>query len=94
MTKGGNKPRLAGARFELQVVREQERIGRFAAKLRQGGGEVVDIVSIEQCHGRCAVYNRVSHVYLIQCKVSGPYLPPIERDLLTVGFKRHHSPPS
>ena len=83
MTKGGNKPRLAGARFELEVKREQERIGRSAWKLRQGGGEVVDVIAVERCgNGRCTVHAHVSHVWLIQCKVSGPYLPPVERERL------------
>ncbi len=85
MTKGGNKPARSGARFELAVVKDQERIGRWAAKLRQGGGEVVDVVSIERCQdGRCTVHNRVSHVYLIQCKVSSPYLLPAERERLLI----------
>ena len=85
MTKGGNKPRLAGAKFELEVKREQERIGRSAWKLRQGGGEVVDVLSAEKCgDGRCTVHGHVSHIYLIQCKVGGPYLPPIERERLVM----------
>ncbi|MEE9149955.1 MAG: hypothetical protein V3U27_21465 [Candidatus Tectomicrobia bacterium] len=83
MTKGGNKPRLAGARFELAVVKDQERIGRWAAKLRQGGGEVVDIVSIERCpSGRCRGFRCVSHIYFIQCKLRNPYLPPLELERL------------
>jgi len=85
MTKGGNKPRLAGARFELAVVKDQERIGRWAAKLRQGGGEVVDIVSIEHCgDGHCSFHGAISHVWLIQVKVGGPYLPPAERERLVM----------
>ena len=88
MTKGGNKPRLAGARFELAVVKDQERIGRWAAKLRQGGGEVVDVVSIERCQdGRCTVQATVSHVRLIQCKVGGLYLPPAERERLQMAAR-------
>ncbi len=73
MTKGGNKPRLAGARFELAVVKDQERIGRWAAKLRQGGGEVVDVIAI----------SALSHIWLIQCKVNG-YMTPIERERLVM----------
>lgn len=87
MTKGGNKPRLAGARFELAVVKDQERIGRWAAKLRQGGGEVVDVVSIERCQdGRCTVQATVSHVRLIQCKVGG-WMSPIEREGLQMAAR-------
>jgi len=84
MTKGGNKPRLAGARFELAVVKDQERIGRWAAKLRQGGGEVVDVVSIERYQdGRWHGSLHLSRVYLIQCKVGG-YMSPIERERLVM----------
>lgn len=85
MAKGGNKPRRAGDRFELAVKKDQERIGRWSAKLRQGGGEVVDIVSIERCQdGRCTVHSHLSHVFLIQCKVGGPWLPPAERERLVM----------
>ena len=84
MTTGGNKPRRAGDRFELAVVKDQERIGRWAAKLRQGGGEVVDIVSIEKCQdGRCTAHSHVSHVFLIQAKVGG-YMSPVERERLVM----------
>ena len=84
MAKGGNGSRKRrGDRFELAVVKDQERIGRWAAKLRQGGGEVVDIVSIERCgDGRCTVHSHVSHVYFIQCKLRNPYLLPLELERL------------
>jgi len=85
MTKGGNKPRLAGARFELAVVKDQERIGRSAWKLRQGGGTVVDILSAERCgSAHCSFHGHISHVWMIQCKVSGPYLLPAERERLVM----------
>jgi hypothetical protein len=86
MNKGGNGSRKRkGDRFELAVVKDQERIGRWSAKLRQGGGEVVDVVSIERCQdGQCTVHGHVSHVYLIQCKLSGPYLLPVERERLVM----------
>ena len=82
--KGGNGSRKRkGDRFELAVVKDQERIGRWAAKLRQGGGEVVDVVSIEKCQdGRCTAHSHVSHVWMIQCKIGGPWLPPVERERL------------
>ncbi|KKL19590.1 hypothetical protein LCGC14_2463930 [marine sediment metagenome] len=85
MGKGGNGSRKRkGDRFELAVVKDQERIGRWAAKLRQGGGEVVDIVSIEKCQdGRCTVHSHVSHVFLIQAKVGG-YMNPVERERLVM----------
>ncbi len=86
MTKGGNGSRKRkGDRFELEVVREQERIGRSAWKVRQGGGTVVDIVSAERCgDGQCSFHGHISHVWLIQCKVGGPYLPPAERERLVM----------
>jgi len=85
MVKGGNGSRKRkGDRFELAVVKDQERIGRWAAKLRQGGGEVVDIVSIEKCQdGRCTAHSHVSHVWLIQAKVGG-YMNPVERERLVM----------
>ena len=86
MTKGGNGSRKRkGDAFELAVVRDQERIGRWAAKLRQGGGEVVDVISIERCgDGHCSFHGHISHVWMIQVKVGGPYLPPAERERLVM----------
>jgi hypothetical protein len=87
MIKGGNKPRRKGERFELAVVKDQERIGRWAAKLRQGGGEVVDVVAIERCRdGVCTLHGGVSHVYLIQAKVGG-WMSPTERERLVMGAR-------
>ena len=84
MAKGGNKPRRSGDRFELAVKRDQERIGRWAAKLRQGGGEVVDIISVEKCgDGLCSLHGHVSHVWLIQAKVNG-WMSPLERERLVM----------
>ncbi len=84
MGKGGNKPRRKGERFELAVKRDQERVGRWAAKLRQGGGEVVDVIAVERCgDGVCTLHGHVSHVYLIQAKVGG-YMTPIERERLVM----------
>ena len=84
--KGGNGSRKRkGDRLELQVVRDQERVGRWAAKLRQGGGEVVDVVSIERCgDGHCSFHGGISHVWMIQCKAGGPYLLPAERERLVM----------
>lgn len=87
MSKGGNTPRRKGDAFELAVVKDQERIGRWAAKLRQGGGEVVDVISVERCgDGVCTVRGHVSHVYLIQCKV-GAWMSPVERERLVMAAR-------
>ncbi|KKL23814.1 hypothetical protein LCGC14_2421620 [marine sediment metagenome] len=85
MVKGGNGSRKRkGDRFELAVVKDQERIGRWAAKLRQGGGEVVDIIAVERCgDGMCTLHSHVSHVFLIQAKVGG-YMNPVERERLVM----------
>lgn len=72
MPSGGNgSRRKKGARFEARVVHDQERIGRWSARLRSGGGETVDVVALDG-----------NGVYFIQCKVSGPYLVPWEREQL------------
>lgn len=63
--------RRKGANFEAAVVRDQERIGRWAARLRSGGGEIVDVIALE----------RGGPVYFIQCKVGG-YMLPSEREAL------------
>lgn len=84
MTKGGKAPARKGARFEVRVVEDQERIGRMAARLRQGGGEVVDVVAIEACGDvgfSCTLYRQASHVWMIQCKTDGS-MSPLEREQL------------
>jgi hypothetical protein len=80
MGKGGNAPRRKGDAFEVAVVKDQERFGRWARRLRQGGGEVVDIVAI---HSYEHAYSLVPSVFLIQCKVDG-YMSPVERERLVM----------
>jgi len=73
MGKGGSAPGRKGSRFEAAVVQDQERERKLAYRLRQGGGCIVDVVSVEHCQdGHCTVNgSRVAHVYMIQCKVDG-----------------------
>ena len=78
MSKGGKAPRRRGDAFEVRVVKDQERIGRWAARLRQGGGEVVDVVSIE---ARYVHMDFASRVLFIQCKTIG-WMSPLEREQL------------
>lgn len=65
-TKGGNSPRLKGARFEAEVAADQRRFGRWCERIRQGQGEIVDLVAIDpnSYPGRCSVY-------FLQCRISG-----------------------
>ena len=72
MAKGGLGPRIKGDNFERAVCQDQERIGRWARRLRQGVGEVVDVISLGQ-----------DSKYMIQAKVGG-YMTPIEREQLVM----------
>ena len=73
-TRGGASPARKGDRFERLVVRDQVDSGRVAARLRQGAGEVVDVVAFQRMTGW-------SKVYFIQCKTDG-HLPRRERLVL------------
>ena len=64
VTRGGASPARKGARFEARVVRDQEHQGRTAMRVRQGGGEVVDVVAFQR------MTNWV-RVYFIQAKTTG-----------------------
>lgn len=72
-----NTNRRKGDAFEAAVCRDQERIGRISFRVRQGGGEPVDIVSIDAGWDWAGLPSRV---HFIQCKSGkrGPYIPPAE----------------
>ena len=72
---GGAAPQRKGDVFERAVVKDQSARGRVAFRVRQGGGEPVDIVAVEAMVGW-------ARVYFIQCKRHG-YLAPKERNALT-----------
>ena len=65
----GKTGRRKGDQFERSVCADQERIGRVAFRVRQGGGEPVDVVALEP--GR---------MFFIQCKSGKPYMLPAERE--------------
>lgn len=71
---GGALPRIKGDVFERAVCADQRARGRLAFRVRQGGGEVVDIVALEPMTGW-------SRAFLIQAKRGG-YMRPKERDAL------------
>ena len=75
--KGGLGPKRKGDAFEAKVCADQERIGRVAFRVRQGGGEPVDVVSVQATDGAmgCGCV-----VLFIQCKATRPYLAPAERE--------------
>ena len=69
MTKGGLSPRRKGDAFELAVLKDQEARGRYCVRLRQGGGQVVDLLSLEPCGDAfCSLGRGVYHIFLIQVK--------------------------
>ena len=72
--KGGLAPKRRGDAFEAEVAADQRRFGRWCERIRQGQGEIVDLVSIEGCahHSPTAcVAPGVSHVFFIQCRLRG-----------------------
>ena len=79
--RGGASPARKGNRFEVRVVADQQSLGRLAYRLRQAGGCVVDVVSVERClDGGCSL-NGTTHTFLIQAKSTGK-LPSAEREAL------------
>ena len=71
-------------------------MGRYCRRLRQGGGECVDLVSVEPCRDAtdnksCSLGLGVHHFYLVQCKArkvgkrADPLnlMSPAEREALT-----------
>ncbi|KKN54868.1 hypothetical protein LCGC14_0587610 [marine sediment metagenome] len=69
-----------GARIERAVVVDQERLGRVAFRIRQGGGEPVDVVAID---GGLTF----PEPYFIQVKASSSYLVPAEREAFMLRCK-------
>ena len=71
MAKGGAGPRLKGDAFERAVVLDLERHGWEAMRLRQGGGEDIDIIAIQACRNGYADHHwNQPHVRFIQCKLN------------------------
>src|SRR3990167_9409038 len=69
MSKGGVAPKRAGDTFEVAVLRDQEALGRYCRRLRQGGGEPVDLVATERCtDAYCTLGLGTHHLFLIQVK--------------------------
>ena len=67
--KGGLSPRLKGDNFERLVLKDQEARGRYCVRLRQGGGQVVDLLSLEPCGDAfCSLGRGAYHLYFIQVK--------------------------
>jgi len=74
---GGISPSRKGARFEARVVADQERIGRVAKRVRQGGGDIVDIVAMEAFNPGL----EGSQTWLIQARTGGK-MTALEREKL------------
>ena len=69
MNGGGLSPRRKGADLEVAVIQDQRRMGRWAVRLRQGGGTPVDIISLEVCNdAHCSLGLGVFHAFAIQSK--------------------------
>ena len=71
--KGGLGPRRRGDAFEVAVCADLERVGWWCARLRQGGGQLVDVVAVGGPMSSWAVWH-------IQCKAKTPYMRPAERE--------------
>ena len=106
MTKGGLGPRRKGDAFELAVLKDQEARGRYCVRLRQGGGQVVDLLSLEPCRDAtenksCSLGFAVFHVFAIQVKArkvgkrADPLnlMSPAERAALKAEAKRRNAVP-
>ena len=70
---GGLSPRRKGSAFEVAVKKDQEALGRYCKRLPQGGGEPVDLVSLEPCQDAtenksCSLGRGVHHLFMVQCK--------------------------
>ena len=72
-----------GDKVEREVVLDQERLGRVAFRVRQGGGEPVDIVALCGWNPE----ERQCAPYFIQVKASSPYLVPAEREAFMLRCK-------
>ena len=104
MPKGGLAPRRKGDAFEVAVLKDLETMGRYCARLRQGGGECADLVVLEKCQDAtenksCSLGLGVHHVYLIQCKAgkvgkrAEPLMSPAEREALRAKAEKWNAVP-
>ena len=102
MTKGGLGPRRKGDAFELAVLKDQEARGRYCARLRQGGGQGGDLLSLEPCGDAHCTWGRgVYHLYFIQVKArkvgkrADPInlMRPVERQALIAEAGRRNAVP-
>lgn len=80
--RGGNGSRKRkGDRLESAVVKDWERRpGCIAGRLRSGGGEIVDVIALENCP-HCTLFHKATRCFLIQCRSSGK-MSAIEREQL------------
>lgn len=81
---GGLRPKRKGDKVEREVVLDQERLGRVAFRVRQGGGEPVDVVTL--CAGHKDWLGFCQAIF-IQVKASSPYLAPAEREAFMLRAK-------
>lgn len=89
--KGGNAPRRKGARFEVRVAADQRRMGRWCERIRQGQGEIVDLIALERCtDGRRR--RGSSHAYMIQCRVTGEITDAEEEKLAAEAYEVSATP--
>ena len=79
--RGGLRPMRKGAAVERLVVLDQERMGRVAFRVRQGGGEPVDVVALQDTP------DAWPNAIFIQVKASSPYLAPAEREAFMLRAK-------
>ncbi len=81
--KGGKGPRIKGDSFEVAVVKELERTGWEAMRVRQAGGETVDIVAVQSCQNGYADHHwNQPHVRYVQCKVNKGQMTKAEMEAL------------
>ena len=74
--KDGAGPGRKGSRFEALVVTDQLAAGRAACRLRQGQGCPFDVIALERCNdGGCSLGHALHHVFYVQCRVGGDFLP-------------------
>lgn len=75
---GGASPKRKGDAFEAAVCKDLERHGFWAARLRQGGGQPVDIIAVQAPIGAPIFGSAI--IWCVQCKVTTPYMRPEERE--------------
>ncbi len=87
MTKGGKNPRRLGDAFEVEVVHDMERHGWDAMRLRQGGGEDVDIIALK---GLYRIGFALPVVQMIQARLRGKMLK-AEKEVLYLRAQNVHA---